>query len=136
MGGKSRRKGKAGEREAAAALSAVLGLPCRRGVQYAGGADSPDVVGLPGVHIEVKRCERLNLGAALAQAETDAGGRVPIVLHRSNRCPWLVTVALRHLTALVKALSPHQTSSPVMGPLAACFNKPHDPQKAQGESHL
>ena len=45
----SKRKGKAGELEAAAELRRVLGVEARRGVQHAGGPDSPDVVGLPGV---------------------------------------------------------------------------------------
>ena len=52
-----------------------------------------DVIGLPGIHIEVKNVERLNLRAAMAQSENDAkDGEVPIVAHKSNRKPWLVTM--------------------------------------------
>lgn len=70
----SRAKGQRGERELADFL-ARHGLPARRGQQFAGSPWSPDVVcpGLP-FHIEVKRTERLNLDAACAQAERDAGG--------------------------------------------------------------
>lgn len=86
MGRMSRQKGKRGEREAAAELGALLGCTARRGVQYQGGPDSPDVV-LEGVniHVEAKRVEALNLYAAIEQAKKDAPpGSVPIVWHRKN----------------------------------------------------
>ena len=67
MGKASRDKGKRGEREVAEFLR-DHGIPARRGVQYAGGADSPDVIGFEGVHIEVKRTEALRLYPALEQA--------------------------------------------------------------------
>ena len=54
-----------------------------------------DVVGLPGLHIECKRVERLDLYAAMAQAEHDAtDGMLPVVMHRRNNCQWLVTMRL------------------------------------------
>ena len=56
----SRAKGARGERELAEILR-CYGFSARRGQQYRGGADSPDVMGLPGIHIEVKRVERLNI---------------------------------------------------------------------------
>ena len=66
-----------------------------------GGADSPDVIGLPGVHIEVKRVERLNLTEAYAQAFRDAApGEIPAVFHRKNREPWMVTVSLEDFLKL------------------------------------
>lgn len=85
MGRMSRQKGKRGEREAAAELGALLGCEARRGVQYQGGPDSPDVVlkGL-GIHVECKRVERLDLYGAIKQAKDDAGDDVPIVWHRRN----------------------------------------------------
>ena len=62
MGSMSRRKGAAGEREAAAALNEVFGTRFHRGRQYHGGPDSPDLAGdMPGLHVEVKRVERLSL---------------------------------------------------------------------------
>ena len=85
MGRMSKAKGKRGEREAASELGALLGCDARRGVQYQGGPDSPDVVlaGL-GIHVECKRVERLDLYGAMRQATDDAGDAVPIVWHRKN----------------------------------------------------
>lgn len=96
----SRTKGKRGELELAKALR-LYGYDARRGQQYHGGADSPDVIGLPGVHIEVKRVERLNLTEAYAQAFRDAApGEIPAVFHRKNREPWMVTVSLEDFLKL------------------------------------
>ena len=53
MGKSSQRKGAAGERELAALLSAA-GYACQRGGSLSFG-EVPDVLGLPGIHIEVKR---------------------------------------------------------------------------------
>lgn len=90
----SRAKGARGERELALALR-NYGYGTRRGQQYRGGADSPDVIGLPGIHIETKRVERLNIESAMAQAVKDSGGRdIPAVFHRKNGREWLVTVRL------------------------------------------
>ena len=85
----SRDKGKRGEREIASILRSY-GYDARRGVQYHGGQDSPDVVGLPGIHIEVKRVERLSLYDAMAQSRADSGADMPIVMHRRNDSKWLV----------------------------------------------
>lgn len=96
----SRTKGKRGELELAKALR-LYGYDARRGQQYNGGADSPDVIGLPGVHIEVKRVERLNLTEAYAQAFRDAApGEISAVFHRKNREPWMVTVTLEDFLKL------------------------------------
>lgn len=101
MGMKSKRKGKTGERELAKKLTELFGQPCRRGVQYQGGPDSPDVVGLYGIHIEVKRSESFRLWDALAQATNEAPeDAVPIVCHRRNGSPWVVIVKLEDLPAL------------------------------------
>lgn len=90
----SRQKGKRGELELAAVLRAH-GYSARRGQQYAGANGDADVVGLPGVHIECKRVERLNLDAAMAQSIRDArAGELPVVAHRRSRQPWLVTMRL------------------------------------------
>ena len=90
----SRMKGKRGELELARALRA-FGYDCRRGVQYSGANGDADVVGLPGIHIECKRVERLNLTEAMHQAERDARpGELPAVFHRRNDEPWLVTMPL------------------------------------------
>ena len=101
-------KGKAGEREAAAALTAELGISARRGVQYQGGTDSPDVQhSLPGVHIEVKRTERFSIYDAVEQATEDGGGKVPVVMHRRNRGDWLIVVPLARLKELAVRIVNH-----------------------------
>ena len=88
----SRAKGAAGERELAKLLR-ESGYIARRGQQYSGANGDADVVGLPGVHIECKRVERLNVYEAMAQARRDARpGETPVVMHRKNRQPWLVTM--------------------------------------------
>jgi hypothetical protein len=85
----SRVKGKAGELEAAHYLAHLFRQPVRRGQQFRGGADSPDVIGLEGLHIEVKRVERLNLDAAMEQsARETAVNEVALVIHRTNRKRW------------------------------------------------
>lgn len=88
----SKRKGGQGEREWAA-FCREYGFDAHRGTQYKGGFDSPDVVGLPGIHQEVKRVEKLNIHEAMKQAIRDSEGKaVPIVAHRRNREEWLVTM--------------------------------------------
>ena len=105
-GRKSRNKGKVGEREAAKLIADLFKVEARRGVQHAGGPDSPDIVtGIPDVHFEVKRVEKLNLYTAMDQAERDAGGdKVPVVLHRKNLRDWVAVVYLDQLPSLVKIL--------------------------------
>lgn len=109
-GMRSRNKGKRGEREAAAVLNEVLGACTRRGVQFAGrnesGENFADVVGLEGVHIEVKRVEKLNLAKAVEQSTLEAPpSEAPVVLHRRNNEQWLLTVPLRSLPGLVDAIN-------------------------------
>lgn len=89
----SKRKGCAGEREFAALCRDNGIAEAARGQQFKGGYDSPDVKGVPGVHVEVKRVERLNIGEAMQQAIRDSEGKtVPIVAHRRNRAPWMITM--------------------------------------------
>ena len=91
----SRRKGAVGEREIAKYLREHGFTEARRGQQFNGGADSPDVVGLTGFHIEVKRVERLDLNAAMEQSIRDsAPNEKPIVVHRRNNDYWKVTMRL------------------------------------------
>jgi len=89
----SNRKGKRGEREFAAVLREA-GFDARRGQQFAGGPDSPDVAckALAWLHVEVKRVQRLNVAEACSQASTDAGGKPFVATHRRNGSPWFVTM--------------------------------------------
>jgi hypothetical protein len=98
----SRQKGAAGERELAKVLRSY-GFETRRGQQYCGSNGDADVVGLPGVHIECKRVERLNLEDAMAQSRADARpGEIPVVMHRKNNCKWLVTLSIDDFMTLYK----------------------------------
>lgn len=86
----SKRKGKTGELEAAALLR-EHGFEARRGQQYSGGTDSPDVVcSIPGIHIEVKRTERTDIYSWMEQATQDGKEKIPVVLHRKSREGWVV----------------------------------------------
>lgn len=90
----SRRKGKEGELELSNILK-TYGYQARRGQQYSGSNGDADVVGLPGIHIEAKRVEALNIYTAMRQAIADAKeGEIPAVFHRKNRQRWLVTMSL------------------------------------------
>ena len=90
----SREKGAAGERELANLLK-EHGYDTRRGQQFCGANGDADVVGLPGIHIECKRVERLDLYAAMEQSERDSReAEIPVVMHRKNRQDWLVTMRL------------------------------------------
>lgn len=63
----SRQKGSRGERELAK-IFREHGYEARRGQQYCGISGDADVVGLPGIHVECKRVEKLNLLDAMGQA--------------------------------------------------------------------
>lgn len=105
MGLASRDKGKRGERECAAELAALLNVAARRGVQFHGGPDSPDVVIDAAIHVEAKRVEALQLYPAVEQATADAPvGRVPIVWHRRNNKPSVVIVQTTRLVDLARAI--------------------------------
>lgn len=106
----SRQKGCRGEREVAEYLRS-RGFPARRGQQFSGSPESPDVVcgGLAGFHLEVKRAEVLSLYPAMEQAVRDAGGKVPTVWHRRNGKEWLVVMRAEDFLALARA--------PALGPV-------------------
>lgn len=88
----SRAKGKRGELEFAR-LCREHGYEVRRTAQYCGNTgEASDVVGLPGIHAEVKRVERLDIYAAVDQAKRDTAGGKPAVFHRKNNHEWLVTM--------------------------------------------
>ena len=81
----SREKGKRGERWWRDELRAQ-GYQARRGQQFSGSPESPDVVceSLPWAHFEVKCVERLNIYDAMEQALGDCGAKVPFVIHKRN----------------------------------------------------
>lgn len=105
MGKMSKEKGKRGEREFCSLLRSAGFGSARRGRQFKGTPDSPDVVGLEGWHVEVKRTEALSVYAAYDQAYADAGDcDIPVVAHRRNDKPWLVILRAEDLLSLIKTL--------------------------------
>ena len=103
----SRNKGKVGERELAALLR-EHGFDARRGQQFSGSPDSPDVVSeaLSWLHVEVKRVQNLNLANACAQASRDSAGKPWIVAHRKNRGPWFITMDADELGRVLHKVAP------------------------------
>ena len=102
----SRAKGARGERELSKVLN-LYGYDCRRGQQFCGSNGDADVVGLPGIHIECKRVERLNLSDAMSQAISDAKmGNIPTVFHRKNHEEWLVTMRFSDWIEFYKDYAP------------------------------
>ena len=90
----SSEKGKQGERELAGKFR-DYGYDCRRGQQYCGINGDADVVGLPGIHVECKRVEKLNIDDAMKQSKRDSReGELPAVFHRRNGEEWKVTMYL------------------------------------------
>lgn len=95
MGRKSQKKGRGGELELARLLQGY-GYDVQPGKAVSFGS-TPDLTGLPGIHIECKRAEQLRPYDWMAQAERDAvrfGDGLPTVFFRRNRQPWLVTMRL------------------------------------------
>lgn len=99
----SNSKGKRGELEAAK-LFKEFGFEARRGQQYSGGGDSPDIVhGMEGFHVEVKRTETLSIYKAMDQAIEDKKEEdTPLVLHRRSRKEWLVVIHAEDFLKLMR----------------------------------
>lgn len=103
----SKSKGTRGEHEIEKILQ-DKGIRAYRNDQiFKGGKGNPDVsaelAGIP-LHIEVKRCERLNVPEAMHQAERDATEKaLPVVAHRRNREKWMITIRLDDLLKVLSA---------------------------------
>jgi hypothetical protein len=104
QGSSSREKGARGEREVVTLLNGspmsdfLPFLQAERNLSQSrrGGAD---IINLPGLCIEVKRCERLRpmtwWRQACRQARILGGDRVPVLFYRCSRDPWLVCTPKR-----------------------------------------
>jgi hypothetical protein len=107
----SKRKGAVGERQWRDKLR-EQGFDARRGQQFCGSADSPDVVcdAMPKLHFEVKYTERLQIYDAISQAIHDAGdNKMPVVVHRKKNCEFLVLMRADDWFKIVKETSYVQT---------------------------
>jgi Holliday junction resolvase len=98
----SRRKGKTGELQFSRLLRTYGFNDARRGRQFSG-LGAPDVVGLPGYHVEVKYCQAGQIYNWLQQAIDEAApGAVPIVAHRRRRQDWVVILSASDFLGLLK----------------------------------
>lgn len=92
----SKQKGARFERQLASILR-EYGYEARRTAQYCGNTgDASDLVGLPGIHIEAKHQERMQLYDWMSQAKRDSAGTntLPTVFHKKNNASILVTMEL------------------------------------------
>ena len=116
----SREKGKRGERQWRDELRAN-GYHARRGQQYAGNVESPDVIcdELSWIHFEVKSVERLNIEDAMEQARRDGGAsrtgqqKTPVVAHHRSHRRWLVTMDTETFFKFLRGELPLQGNAPV-----------------------
>lgn len=100
----SRQKGKRVERQWRDQLREAGFLKAFRGQQYCGATGNADVVcpELPWAHFEVKGVQNLNVLNAVKQAINDCGNKTPVVAHKKNGEPWLVTMLAADWLELVK----------------------------------
>lgn len=93
----SKQKGKRGEREWVLFLRS-RGEVARRGQQFSGSLDSPDVVceSLPMIHFEVKFAKKVDIVKAMEQACNDAPtGKIRVVAWKQTgpkKTPWMTTM--------------------------------------------
>ena len=102
----SKAKGAKFERKLAS-LFREYGFDARRTAQYCGNTgDASDVTGLPGIHVEAKHQERMQLYEWMAQAKRDAaaggGNALPAVFHKKNNAEILVTMEFDTFMKLYK----------------------------------
>jgi len=99
----SRAKGCRGERMWRDELRDA-GFTARRGQQFSGGSDSPDVIceSLPNYHFEVKFVQAGNPYVWMEQAIRDAGVKTPVVAHKRNGKDWLVVMRASDAINLIK----------------------------------
>jgi Holliday junction resolvase len=100
----SREKGKRGERDWRDFLRETVSPDAKRGQQFKGGSDSPDVEcpGMEHLHCEVKNTERFQVYKFIAQAVAECGGKTPYVAMKSNHKSWLVVMRAEDWIKMVR----------------------------------
>ena len=78
-----------------------------RTAQYEGkSGNCADVEGVPGLHIECKHCEQMRLYEWMAQADRDNEAsthkKVPVVIHKANNKPILVSMHIEDFVQIYK----------------------------------
>lgn len=103
MGRASRVKGQVAEREVAAIINEQLGTDLRRTPLSGGMVWKGDIRGWDGMHVEIKRQEKLALPAWLKQTEDDCPqGDTPLLIFRQSREPWRAVLRLTDLLTIIK----------------------------------
>lgn len=98
-----RNKGAGGEREAAALLRSY-GFEARRGQQFSGTKESPDVISsLPDFHLEIKRTEKMEVYVWLEKALSETDEDV-MILHRKDRGKWIAILEADTMLAILQQL--------------------------------
>ena len=97
----SRTKGGVGEREVVALLQEAGFKDARRNFM-SGGQGGGDIIGVPDVHIEVKRQETVKIWDWIGQAEEDCRQTdMPVVAFRRSRSNWYGVLPLEDLIGLL-----------------------------------
>lgn len=98
---KPQRKGKEGELKLMHFLK-NHGLNVKRGYVW---LNQSDLVGLDGIHVECKNCEKLNVRQALSQAIDEAEKRkdgLPTVFWKKSRKEWVTVMRTEDWVTLYK----------------------------------
>lgn len=101
----SKQKGARFERKLAALFREYGYDDSRRTAQYCGNTgDASDVVGLPGIHVEAKHQERMQLYDWIDQAKRDSKGtgNIPVVFHKKNNAEILVSMRFEDFMEMYK----------------------------------
>lgn len=100
----SRTKGGTGEREVVEMLHAAGFTGARRNFQ-SGGQGGGDIVGVPDVHLEVKRQETVSIWKWIGQAEGEAARTaLPLVVFRRSHSSWYAVLSAQDLFGLLQEL--------------------------------
>lgn len=106
IGKASKARGKRAELDLVHKLHEFGFSEARRTSQYCGKAGTSDIVGVPGVHVECKAVQRLNIWEALLQSkrdsEADGNGDIPAVFFKRNRSGFYVAMPLKDFVSLYK----------------------------------
>lgn len=104
MGNKSTQKGARGEREVMNILR-DHGYHVERGGTQSYG-QRPDLYGLDGLHLEIKRSERAQIWEWMQQSQRDAQrfqDGAPSVIFRRSRSEWMICLGLNDFLTIYRA---------------------------------
>lgn len=106
LGKKSKNKGKTFERTVSH-LFKDRGFTARRGQQFKGSPDSPDVVveEIPEINLECKAVEKLNLYEAMDQAAKDCSpSQFPVVIQKRNNKGIIVSMRVEQFMDFIEVI--------------------------------